>query len=114
MRKRLLTDEQVEEIKRRIVNGETKIDLSRQYGVSPQLISVVCKYGYGERPKYGYKLLPKAPKERDCWEEIARKYTEKNPHDPIKATTARKYHDRALEKLRDKLKMYANYPEQGE
>lgn len=105
MRKRLLTDAQVELVKKRILAGSTKVEMAREYGVSPQLISVVCKFGYGERPKYGYKKhLPK-PRDRDCWEVVAQKYTEANPNDPIKATTARKTHDAALAKLRKILEL---------
>ena len=62
MRKRLLTDVQVESIKKKIASGSTKVEMAREYGVSPQLISVVCKFGYGERPKYGYKNNRQNPK----------------------------------------------------
>ena len=112
MRKRLLTDVQVESIKKKIASGSTKVEMAREYGVSPQLISVVCKFGYGERPKYGYKKQPPKPKDRDCWEVIAQKYTEANPNDPIKATTARTTHDGAILKLRKILKSRCDFLEQ--
>lgn len=100
MNKRKLTDEQVEEIRRLASTDMKKTAIARQFGVSPQLISTVIRYGY-DRPKDEKEVKPLDLDKRKCWAAIASEYTAMYPDDPITSEMARRAHDKAIAKLKN-------------
>lgn len=96
MKNRSLTDEQVEKIKELAKTDVKKVDIAKMFGVSPQLVSTVAKYGYGPRPKYRKQSI----EEDNNWMVIAAKYSIMYPDDPIDRHQARRAHDRAIVKIR--------------
>lgn len=103
MKPRKLTDKQVEEIKILAKTSIKKVEIARQYGISPQLVSTIVRYGYLSRPNYLKKV--KAGEEPDSWESLAKAYNTKYPHEPpITAAQAQEIHDIALVKLARLLK----------
>jgi len=97
MRTRKLTDQQVEEIRQLVKTPMKKVDIARKYGISPQLLSTVVRYGYTSRPVY-LRNVP-AGQENTSWEALAREYTAKYPDDPMDAIQFKAAHDNALKKL---------------
>lgn len=103
MKPRKLTDQQVEEIKVLAKTSIKRVEIARRYGISPQLVSTVARYGYATRPSYLKKV--KAGEEPDSWEQLAKTYNSKYPDEPpITAAQAQEIHDIALVKLARLLK----------
>ena len=96
--KRKLTEAQVLEIKALAATKMKRVDISKIYGVSPQLISRIIRYGYNPRPRYEeFYIKPRiAPQ---TWEYTAAQFTEQNPDDPMTGKAARRIHDKALRKV---------------
>jgi hypothetical protein len=95
MKPRILTKEQAEEIRELSKTMRNK-DIATKYKISPQLVSCIVLHGYGNRPK------PKDMSEITpyrSWEEVARLYTERNPHDPITEKEARDLYRRMKYRL---------------
>jgi hypothetical protein len=99
MNRRKLTDEQVAQIRQLATTNIKKTEIARQFGVSPQLISTVIRYGY-DRPKEEKEVQPLDIDKRKCWEAIASEYTTMYPHDPITPAQAKRAHDLAIDKLK--------------
>jgi len=98
MRERKLTDQQVAEIKALARTTMKKIDIARKFGVSPQLVSTVVKYGYTSRPTQLRTV--KLTDEFKGWEGIARSFNQKNPDSQITGHEAKAIHDIAIKKIR--------------
>lgn len=99
MKLRKLTDEQVFQIKELGRTDMKRVEIARRFGVSPQLVSTVIRYGY-DRPKYEAPEKPVDPNSRKCWDAIASEYSTMYPDDPLTPDEAKKIHDTALSKLR--------------
>lgn len=97
MKARKLSEQQIEEIRALAKTSIKKVDIARQYGISPQLVSQAIHHGY-ERKKENYK--PIDLNTRKCWEAIASEYTFANPHDPLTPEQAKRCHDAAISRLR--------------
>lgn len=97
MRARKLTDVQVSEIRELAKTKIKKVDIARQYGVSPQLISTVVRHNYNNRP-----IRVRVWKREDgmeTWESLARQYNATHD-DKITPAQAKQIHDKALRKIR--------------
>ena len=97
MQLRKLTQRQVNEIQELGKTAMKKVDIAKQYGVSPQLVSTVIRYGYESRPTI-YRNTP-VGSEPDSWETLAKNFSMKYPEDAITAAEARRIHDTALLKI---------------
>lgn len=98
MRERKLSDQQITEIQALAKTTMKKVDIAKQYGVSPQLISTVIRYGYESRPNK-YRGIP-AGLEPESWESLAKEFNARYPHEPgISANEAKRIHDIALKKI---------------
>lgn len=95
MKQRKLTPEQSEEI-RRLSETMSNIEIARRYNVSPQLISCILLYGYGNRPKPKVTMDLIAYRE---WEDVAAEYNRRNPDDQITTKQARDCFRHAQKKL---------------
>jgi hypothetical protein len=98
MRIRKLTDAQVSEIQELAKTSIKKTEIARRYGISPQLVSTVIRYGYTSRPNYLRKVP--AGQEFGSWEALAREYNAKYPEDQLTAARFKEVHDIAIKKLR--------------
>ena len=98
MRTRKLTDQQVFEIQALAKTTIKKMEIARRYGISPQLVSTVIRYGYTSRPNYLRKVP--AGQEFGSWEALAREYNAKYPEDQMTAEQFKDAHDIAIKKLR--------------
>jgi hypothetical protein len=97
MQPRKLTQQQVTEIQELAKTAIKKVDIAKQFGVSPQLVSTVIRYGYEMRPPI-YRSIP-AGIEPESWEMLAKTFSMKYPEDAITAAEARRIHDTALLKI---------------
>ena len=97
MRKRRLTEDQVVQIKELAKTSIKRVEIARQFGVSPQLVSTVIRYGYDSRPNWAEKM-PR--EERTSWEALARQYTAMYPDDPLSGQRIKEVHDMAMKKIR--------------
>lgn len=97
MQKRKLTAEQVAEIRELGKTSIKRIDIARKYGISPQLVSTILRYGYDSRPS---RDRSKMRDESNCWEDLARTYNILYRDEPISAAEAKSIHDIALKKIR--------------
>lgn len=97
MQKRKLTDEQVKEIRLLATTTMKKADIARKYGVSPQLISTVLRFDYGQQPRRDRRKAP--TDEFTGWEALARDYTLRYPEDAMNGAEAKAIHDMALKKV---------------
>lgn len=98
MRKRSLTDDQVAEIKRLGQTTMKRVDIARQFHISPQLVSTIVKYGYDNRPIRVDRK--KVDPESHSWEALAREYNKLYPEDPITGPEAKAIHDLTMKKFR--------------
>lgn len=97
MNARKLTEDQVIEVIRLSRSGIKGVEIARQFGVSPQLISFVRKRGY--KPTY------RQPEERIVsdfigWADLADRYNLLHPDDQISPYAAMRAHESALNKLK--------------
>jgi len=100
MNPRKLTKDQVFEIKDRVKAGASRASMAARFGVSPQLISSVVKYGYdGVRDKERERVR-RTGDDCETWVEIARRYNQRWAHDQITPAQAKVIHDQALRKIR--------------
>mgnify|MGYP003325465811 CR=1 FL=1 len=97
MRKRSLTEDQVIQIKELGKTSIKRVEIARQFNISPQLVSTIIRYGYDCRPNWADKM-PK--EEKTSWEALARKYTELYPDDPLTGQRVKEIHDMAMKKIR--------------
>lgn len=97
MQPRKLTQQQVTEIQELSKTSMKKVDIARKFGVSPQLVSTVIRYGYETRPPI-YRSIP-AGSEPESWERLAQTFNMKYPEEPITAGEARRIHETALVKI---------------
>jgi hypothetical protein len=98
MRERKLTDQQVTEIQALAKTTMKKVDIAQRYGISPQLVSTVIRYGYTSRPTRVRNL--KAGEEPGSWEELATFFNRRYPDEPgISGDEAKRIHDMALKKI---------------
>lgn len=97
MKPRKLSEQQAEEIRSLAKTAMKKVDIARQYGISPQLVSQIIHHGY-ERKQREYK--PIDPYTRKCWQAIADEYNIANPHDQLTPEQAKRCHDAAISRLR--------------
>ena len=97
MKPRKLTEQQVEEIRSLGRTKTKRIDIAKQFNVSPQLISHILNHGY-ERKVHESK--PIDVNARRCWTGIADEYNRNHPHDPLTPEQAKRCHDAAISRLR--------------
>jgi hypothetical protein len=97
MQPRKLTQQQVTEIQELAKTTTKKVDIAKQFGVSPQLVSTVIRYGYETRPPI-YRSIP-AGSEPESWESLAKALNAKYPEEPVTAAQVRQIHDIALKKI---------------
>lgn len=97
MRARKLTDQQVTEIRELAKTNIKKVQIARQYGVSPQLISTVIRHNYDNRPMR--VRIWKREDGMETWESLARQYNATH-EDKVTAAQIKQIHDRALRKIR--------------
>ena len=97
MRERKLSDQQVAEIQALAKTTMKKVDIAQRYGISPQLVSTVVRYGYTSRPTRIRNL--KAGEEPGSWEELATFFNRKYPSESISGDEAKRIHDTALKKI---------------
>lgn len=99
MQKRKLTEQQVAEIKELAQTTMKKVDIARKFGVSPQLISTIIRYGYDSRPFRPDKVKAK-PAPGDTWQGLADAYNSLYRDEPaISAEEVKVMHDIALKKM---------------
>jgi len=98
MKERKLTDDQVAEIRVLARTPMKKIDIARKYGVSPQLVSTIIRYGYTARPTR--ERHKKADPDLNAWVDLAKAYTAKYPDDPMSGPEIKAVHDIAIKKIR--------------
>lgn len=97
MRARKLTDVQVTEIRELAKTKIKKVEIARQYGVSPQLISTVVRHDYDNRPPR--VRVWKREDGMETWESLARQYNADHD-DKITPAQAKQIHDKAIRKIR--------------
>lgn len=97
MRARKLTDIQVAEIRELAKTKIKKVEIARQYGVSPQLISTVVRHDYDNRPPR--VRVWKREDGMETWESLARQYNADHD-DKITPAQAKQIHDKAIRKIR--------------
>ena len=97
MQPRKLTNRQVNEIQDLGKTSMRKVDIAKKYGVSPQLVSTVIRYGYETRPTIYRNMSTTA--EPDSWETLAKALNAKYPEEPVTAAQVRQIHDIALKKI---------------
>lgn len=97
MRARKLTDIQVAEIRELAKTKIKKVEIARQYGVSPQLISTVVRHDYDNRPPR--VRVWKREDGMETWEALARQYNADHD-DKITPAQAKQIHDKAIRKIR--------------
>ena len=97
MQPRKLSNQQVAEIQQLGTTAMKKVDIARKFGVSPQLVSTVIRYGYETRPHI-YRSIP-AGLEPESWEALAKALNAKYPEEPVTAAQVRQIHDIALKKI---------------
>lgn len=98
MQKRKLTAEQVLEIRALGQTAMKRVDIARQFGISPQLVSTVLRYDYENRPDLN-RHRRKNPEDIMTWEALARRYTKMYPDDPMTGAEFKAVHDLALKKI---------------
>ena len=97
MRARKLTDQQVTEIRELAKTSIKKVEIARQYGVSPQLISTVIRHNYDNRPTR--IRIWKREDGMETWESLARQYNATH-EDKITPAQTKIIHDKAIRKIR--------------
>lgn len=98
MRRRKLTDDQVKEVQALAKTSMKKVEIARKFGISPQSVSSIAKFGYEPRPpRFRGKM---SLEEANTWENIARQYTARNPEDPITGERAKRIFENSLAKMR--------------
>jgi hypothetical protein len=98
MRKRKLTDEQVKEVQALAKTSIKKVEIARRYGISPQSVSSIARFGYEPRPPRFRGKMP--TDEANTWENIARQYNARNPEDQITGERAKRIFENSLAKMR--------------
>ena len=98
MKPRKLTNDQVAEIQQLAKTQMKKIDIARKFGISPQLISTIVRYGYTSRPTRERK--PKADPSMNTWVDLAKAWNTKYPDERMSAAEIKSVHDLALKKIR--------------
>jgi hypothetical protein len=98
MKPRKLNNTQVEEIRVLAKTSIKRVDIARKYGISPQLVSTIARYGYDTRP---FRDRRKAvDPDAHTWVTLAQTYNSKYPQEALTPTEAKSIHDLALKKIR--------------